>query len=70
MRGRQYQSGCDQGAGAEIAARADDGDDGAADALGGRHPATNNRASRRGNKQRQDCNHSGKDFHRLAARED
>src|SRR5436190_4699426 len=70
MRRRQGQSGCNQGAGAEIAARADDGDDGAADALGGRHPASNDRVSRVRKKQRQNCDHSGEDFHRRAACED
>ncbi len=67
MRRRQHQPGCNQGAGAEIAARADDGDDGAADALGGRHPTANDRLSRRRKKQGKNCNYSEKDFHRGAA---
>ena len=70
MRRRQHQSGRDQGAGAEIAARADDGDDGASDALRGRQPASNNRVSRRSNKQRQSGDHSNKDFHWRATCED
>ena len=39
MRRGQHQAGRDQGAAAEIAARADDGDDGAADAVGRRRAA-------------------------------
>ena len=53
MRHRQHQPRCNQGAGAEIAARADDGDDGAADALGRRHPAADDRVRGRGEQQRQ-----------------
>ncbi len=48
MRRRQHQFWCNQGASAEIAARADDGDDGAADALGRRHPAADDRLGGRG----------------------
>jgi hypothetical protein len=47
MRRRQYQPGCNQGAGAEIAAGADDGDDRTADILVGRHPAANDGKSGR-----------------------
>jgi hypothetical protein len=64
MRRRQHQSGCNQGTGAEIAARSDDRYYRAPDALDRRHPASNDRVSRRRKKQRQNCNHSGEDFHR------
>ena len=53
MRRRQHQSGCDQSAGAEIAARADDGDDGARHAAGLRRAAADDSRGGRGQERRQ-----------------
>ena len=59
MRRRQHQLRRDQRAGAEIAARADDGDDGAADAVGRRRAAADDGMSGRGEQQRQAGDASG-----------
>src|SRR6266700_3040730 len=66
MRRRQYQPLCDQCTGAEIAARADNGDNGAADAFGGRRPAADNRVSRRGKQQSQTGHDPKQGFHATA----
>ncbi len=68
MRRSQHQFRRDQRTGAEIAARADNGDDGAADARGRRHPAADDGVSGRCGEQRQDCEQVGRDFHRGSSR--
>jgi hypothetical protein len=64
MRDRQHQRWRDQASGAEIAARADDGDDGAADGIGGRLRTTDNGVSGGGEEQR--CNCRREEFHPLS----
>ena len=56
MRGRQHDFWRDQRAGAKIAARADDGDNGAADAFAGRRAAADDGMRWKGAEQRKEGN--------------
>ena len=63
MRRGQNQPGCDQRAGAKIAARADDGDDGTADALGRQRATADDRGGGREREQRQARDNQDQDSH-------
>ena len=69
MRRGQHQLRRDQGAGTKIAPRADDGDDGAADALGRRRAAADDGVSRHAQQQRRGGNDGGGEFHSAMTRE-
>ena len=64
MRRGQHDFRRDHGAGAEIAARTDDGDDRAADTLGGRRAAAHDGVSGNGQQQRKAGDGARQDFHR------
>ena len=69
MRRRQHQLGSDQRAGAKITARADDGDDGARDALGRRRAAADDGMRGRGREQQRHGGNDGvKGFHQCSRR--